>query len=104
MDDITRRVFFQHISVLGTTLLILPGCMEQEVFQEDLRCTDVANVNYNMRSTLQYTDQSTEKNKNCANCALYTAPESGSDCGGCLTITGPIHPEGYCTIWAAQTA
>lgn len=77
--------------------------MEQHVIPENLRCADVTEVDSNMRTTFQYTDRSPEKDKTCANCALYTAPESGSDCGGCLTIKGPIHPEGYCNVWTAQT-
>ena len=56
-----------------------------------------------MRSSLQYTDTSPEEGKNCANCSLYVAPEAGTGCGTCKTVKGPVHPLGYCTIWAAMT-
>ncbi len=57
-----------------------------------------------MRTTLEYTDTSPETDKNCKNCVLYEVPVEGSDCGTCQTVKGPIHPLGYCTIWAALPA
>ena len=60
-------------------------------------------VDADLRATLQYTDTSPEEGKDCANCALYIAPESGSGCGTCQTVKGPVHPLGYCTIWAQMT-
>ena len=57
-----------------------------------------------VRNTLKYVDQSPVEGKNCENCALYVAAADGAQCGTCLTIKGPIHPEGYCDIWAALTA
>ncbi len=56
------------------------------------------------RTTLHYVDQSQVEGKDCKNCALYVAPAEGAQCGSCQTLKGPVHPEGYCDIWAALTA
>ncbi len=56
------------------------------------------------RAALKYVDLSPVEGKNCLNCALYVAAAEGTNCGTCLTVKGPIHPEGYCDIWAALTA
>jgi len=53
-----------------------------------------------MRSTLQYVEQSQVEGKNCENCAQYVADQYG-ECGGCNVITGPVRPQGYCLSWAA---
>lgn len=70
-------------------------------------CMDTAGLTQQeiaARTTLKYVDQSPVEGKNCENCALYVAAADGAQCGTCLTIKGPIHPEGYCDIWAALTA
>ena len=54
-----------------------------------------------MRSTLQYVEQSQIADKNCENCAQYVEDQYGA-CGGCNVITGPVRPEGYCLSWAAK--
>lgn len=54
-----------------------------------------------MRSTLQYVEQSQVEGKNCENCAQYVADQYG-ECGGCNVITGPVRPQGYCLSWAAM--
>ncbi|HJL04147.1 MAG TPA: high-potential iron-sulfur protein [Polyangiaceae bacterium LLY-WYZ-15_(1-7)] len=54
-----------------------------------------------MRTTLQYKEQSTEAGKNCANCAQYVEGQYG-DCGGCNLFSGPVQPQGHCLSWAAQ--
>ena len=74
---------------------------------ESFNCMDtsgLAEADVTMRTTLEYTDTSPVPDKNCDNCVLYVAPVEGSNCGTCQTVKGPVHPLGYCTIWAAQTA
>ena len=74
---------------------------------ESFSCMDTSGLeeaDITMRTTLQYTDTSPMPDKDCENCVLYVQPAAGSNCGTCQTVKGPIHPLGYCTIWAAQTA
>ncbi len=124
MDNLTRRVFLQRMSVFGVMGTVVLGCGDQndngsspeitrtpgtespEKSMEQFRCMNVEGLTDSeiaSRTTFQYTDMSTEAGKNCANCTLYRAPETGAGCGTCITVKGPIHPKGYCTIWAART-
>lgn len=85
----------------------MPPDTSAEETEPVLTCTDTSDLSEQdatMRTTLNYVDISTVEGKTCDNCSLYVAPETGSGCGTCLTIKGPIHPMGYCDIWAAQTA
>jgi len=114
MADFSRRRFLKVLGAAGAVTTIVAGCggsnrevSEREVqLPEGSTCMDTSGleeVDVTMRNTLQYTDASPVEGQNCANCSLYVLPEAGSDCGTCLTVKGPVHPEGYCTIWAAQT-
>ena len=120
MHHLTRRVFFQRLFVLTGSGSIILGCGGQRdsdliestteptvLGQSNLSCRDVSGLTEAeaaMRTTLQYSDQSPQEGKNCENCALYIVPDSRDDCGGCLSIKGPIHPMGYCTIWTVRAA
>jgi hypothetical protein len=54
------------------------------------------------RKNLGYTDQTPISTRTCDNCKLYTNPVDNSACGGCLVLSGPIHPKGYCKSWVAR--
>ena len=124
MSDLSRRRFVQQLSILGalgagTTLV---GCggggssdsgdmpAEEAPMAEEpasFSCMDTTGMeeaDITMRNTLLYTDMSETEGQNCANCQLYVLPTEGANCGTCTTVKGPIHPEGWCSIWAAQTA
>ena len=123
MKDYTRRGFLQIIGGAGAVGagVVAVGCggdtadtvvpaetlepADTATADETFSCMDtsgLAEADVTMRTTLQYTDVSPEADKNCLNCALYVAPEV-SGCGTCQTVKGPIHPLGYCTIWAQMT-
>ena len=55
-----------------------------------------------MRNTLNYVSESPIPDQLCSNCQFYNEPETGEVCGGCQLFAGPVHPDGYCTSWAAQ--
>lgn len=55
-----------------------------------------------MRQTLNYIDRTRNPAQNCANCGLYIVAEPGQ-CGGCELPLGPVHPEGWCSSWVAET-
>lgn len=71
----------------------------------ELSCTDTSGLKdgeIKTRNNLNYVDDSPKKDKNCANCQLYEPPEKEGTCGGCKSVPGPIHPEGYCTAWVKK--
>jgi len=104
--DAARRA----LVVLGAAALApsaLAGCGgEEEEGGGDLSCTDTSGLNEAQIQTRQgqnYVDSSPNPDQNCANCTFYQAPSQEGTCGTCQVIAGPIHPEGYCDLWAAQT-
>ena len=117
--DISRRDFIQRLTIFGAagigagSLLSACGGGEQtpaatpaeEQTAEAFTCTDTSGITdaeRTAREALNYVDTSTIEGKRCDNCALWQDPADGAQCGGCLTIKGPIHPAGYCDIWAAK--
>jgi hypothetical protein len=67
-------------------------------------CTNTASLTpaeLTTRQSQHYGDHSPHADKSCANCRFYTAGQPNA-CGECQVIRGPIHPEGYCDLWAAQ--
>lgn len=53
-----------------------------------------------MVGSLNYVEESTKPDKNCANCSLYQQEKHGSGCGGCQLFPGPVNAQGYCDSWA----
>ena len=101
--DATRRA----LTVLGAAMLApsaLVGCGEEGGGGEGLTCTDTSGLEpaqLTTRESQAYTDSSANAEQNCANCRFYTAGQA-DQCGSCQVIQGPIHPDGYCNLWAAQ--
>lgn len=70
-----------------------------------LSCNDVSGLKdaeKKMRTANQYADKSTKAGQNCLNCNFWQAPKAEGGCGGCQVIKGPIHPEGWCKLWAKK--
>jgi hypothetical protein len=118
-NKLNRRDFFKRAAVLGAAITgaasFLAACepsggsgsKEGAQAQKggDLDCTDTSGLKpdkIKMREELKYTDDSSKAGKLCSNCQFYEQPKSAGECGGCKTVPGPIHPKGWCTIWAAK--
>ncbi len=102
-SKISRR---RSLRVLGTGslavgLLAVTGCGGEEEPSGPSCSTQPDAQSQQMRSTLQYVEQSTVAGKTCANCAQYKPGEFG-ECGGCNLFGGPVRPGGYCISWAEQ--
>ena len=68
-------------------------------------CTDVTGLTpeeVKTRQTVAYLDRSTDIKKTCEQCQQYTAPAAKDQCGTCKVIKGPVHPEGYCSLFVAK--
>lgn len=71
-----------------------------------LVCTDTAGLSaeeVTMRTNTKYVDVSQFPDKKCVGCMHYVAGAPDA-CGGCKVVKGPIHPNGYCTLYAAKPA
>jgi high potential iron-sulfur protein len=99
------------LMVLGAAALApsaLAACGEEG--GGGLTCTDLSSVPAaqrtaaeTVRQSQQYTDHSPHADKHCNNCNQYTAGQA-NQCGTCRVVLGPVHPEGYCGLWAARPA
>ena len=95
------------LMVLGAAAVgpsVLAACGGEEGGGDVLNCTDITGLTpaeVTTRQSQAYTDISPQADKHCNNCNFFTAGQANS-CGTCTVIKGPIHPEGYCNLWAAR--
>ena len=96
----TNRRNFIRLSVLGGAALAA-GCGGGG--GSSLTCTDttgLAPADTALRTSQQYSDASTHGADKCSACRFYTAAAEASACGSCQVLRGPIHPDGWCTLFA----
>lgn len=110
MKKLNRRDFLQRAAVLGAATVggsaFLAACQSGGGESGGgggggFACDDLSGLTDAEKATragVNYADQSTTEGQNCANCTHYTAAAAG-ECGGCAVVKGPIHPEGWCTLW-----
>jgi hypothetical protein len=53
-----------------------------------------------MRTSLNYTEKSTDADKTCRVCAFFQAASEG--CGTCQIFNGPANPLGHCDSWSQK--
>jgi hypothetical protein len=85
----------------GAGALFLVGCGKDK---SSFVCTDVATLSKDdqqSRTQSQYVDRTTEAGKNCESCQQYIA--GGDGCGTCKLLKGPVHPWGYCKVYAQKS-
>ncbi|MBM4361363.1 MAG: high-potential iron-sulfur protein [Deltaproteobacteria bacterium] len=69
---------------------------------KEFSCDDARQVSAaerEKRTAQQYADRTTRPGERCAGCTQYQGPPSGS-CGTCKLLPGPVHPEGWCRVFA----
>lgn len=114
MSKLDRREFLQRAALLGAALAgagaLATACTKTEDSSEaTLSCENPEGLEAaakDMREQQNYVDESPfGAEKNCINCTFYVAPENEGECGKCTVLmNSPVHPEGYCDLWAALTA
>lgn len=102
MAKVSRRVFLSVISTVGAAASVgaLAACGGKP---KEFSCNDVGSLpeaDKTLRTSVKYVDKSQEPGKKCDNCLQYTKAAGEGQCGGCKVVKGPIHPDGYCTLWA----
>jgi hypothetical protein len=66
-------------------------------------CADVSSLTpeeRQVRTTLGYVDRTPVPGKPCIKCVQYVPADSSDQCGGCKVMKGPVHPAGYCRVFA----
>jgi hypothetical protein len=98
LPGVTRRsLLIASASALG--LVGASGCKTAG----PASCTDVSGLTpeeRKVRTTLDYTDRTPVPGKPCIKCVQYVPPASSGQCGGCKVMKGPVHPAGYCRVFA----
>jgi High potential iron-sulfur protein len=95
------------LRLLVATPLMAAGLSACGKKTEPDSCGDLAGLSdgeKTAREALQYKDRSMEKDKRCGGCNFYQAASDPAACGACTLVKGPIHPNGYCTAFAAKTS
>ncbi len=115
-QTVDRKKFLHYTAAVGAGLglVYLAACkkkaadeaMETAPSAPASACGDVSTLSpedktlrENMVKSLQYTEKSTMADKHCSNCQFF---QTGSPCGTCTLIKGPISSEGYCSSWSAK--
>ena len=102
--DAARRA----LVVLGAAAFApsaLAACSEEGGGDDQISCTETAGLSpaeIQTRQSQHYVDDSPNEGQTCSNCRFFQAPQQAGSCGGCQVLAGPIHPEGYCDLYAAQ--
>ena len=102
-----REAGRRTLAVLGAAFVApaaLLGCGEEGGGGGGLTCTDttgLAPAAVATRESQAYTDTSAHADRKCNNCRFFTAGAANA-CGTCQVVQGPIHPDGFCNLWAAQ--
>lgn len=111
----SRRLFLQKVAQFGTAGLatvLLAACGGGESGEggesaaASSGCTvdesSLAEEVQQSRQSVQYVAETPNPEQRCDNCNLYEQPEGDAACGGCQVVQGPIHPEGWCSLWVAM--
>lgn len=99
-EPVTRR----HLFLLGASTLALltaSGCKKGP----PASCNDTTGLKPDevaMRQSLEYVDKTPFPDKTCEKCLQWIAPASADQCGGCKVLKGPVHPAGYCKVFAPK--
>jgi hypothetical protein len=87
-------------ALLGAGALFVAGCGKDK---SSFTCMDVSALSAEdaqARAQSQYVDRTTEAGKNCESCQQFVEGKDG--CGTCKLLKGPVHPWGYCKVYAKK--
>jgi hypothetical protein len=88
------------VPVALSPIALLQGCADEAI----ATCADPETLTRgeaHMRKTLEYSVVSGDDSQTCATCQFFRAA-SGSACGECEILSGPVDTAGYCTSWALK--
>ena len=104
-----REAARRALVVLGAAVVapsaLMTACGGEETGGA-LTCTDTAALNQAQiatRTSQHYVDASTHEGQVCSGCRFYQPPAAAGACGTCQVLAGPIHPDGYCDLFAAAS-
>jgi hypothetical protein len=102
-EPLSRRELLRHGAVFGALILTETACGRTQ--PAPLSCTDTSSLSpaeVTLRTTLGYSDHSTEPARQCRACLQFVAPPTEGQCGTCKIVKGPINPSGNCKSFVAR--
>ena len=94
-----RALLVLGAAAVGPSLV---GCGEEQQGEPGLRCDDTTGLSQAViaaRRQQSYVDESPRPEERCDNCRYFQSGGEGR-CGTCRVLEGPIHPAGWCELWA----
>jgi len=105
-SEFFKKLFVSAISFTGIAVFIeaCGGNEEKQPVQKKFSdpCGDLSGVSQSdiqIREQFEYVAMTPDKEKTCFNCAHYTLPAAGNNCGTCQLFKGPVNANGYCNQW-----
>jgi hypothetical protein len=89
-----------QLPVAGAVVGLLGACGAK---QNAVTCADPDDWSLSengLRKANNYTEVSTDPEKNCLNCAFFKADSAESSCGQCEIFTASAHRNGHCDSWS----
>jgi hypothetical protein len=101
-EPLSRREILRHGAIFGALILTEEACGKTP---SPLSCTDTSRLSsaeLTLRTTLGYSEQSTEVARQCRACLQFVAAPTEGQCGTCKIVKGPINPSGNCKSFVAR--
>ena len=99
----TRRRVLRALALAPVAAAALSACSKKDAPDSCQDVSGLSDADKSTRTTLQYTDRAPAQDKQCRLCSFYQPAPEPTKCGSCTLVKGPIHPNGYCTAFAAKT-
>lgn len=103
-EKMTRRTILRqgmNCSVGAAISLGMSGCGTGD--DKTIGCSDPSELSrseISMRTSLNYTDTSSDPDKTCLGCAFFTGNEPGGSCGRCEILDSQVGSQAYCDSWS----
>jgi len=102
----TRRLGRRDVLRGGASVLpLIAGLGACKREPKNFSCTDetgLTDAERAVRRALQYVDRTPNPEQPCKVCTQWIEAPPRDDCGGCKVMKGPVHPEGWCKVFARK--
>lgn len=85
----------------AASIAMLHACKRDEP-ASCIHVMGLAETDIELRKTLEYVDRSPVEGSTCERCVQWVPAQDRGKCGGCKVMKGPVHPQGYCKVFAAK--
>lgn len=98
----SARVGRRKLFVLAAAGVAMIQACKRDEPASCIHVMGLAEADITLRRTLEYVDRSPVPDQTCERCVQWIAAAESGQCGGCKIMKGPVHPQGYCKVFAAK--